>query len=506
MSTLDSLFADYLSSSGAAQAKAATALSAHPESVAFLFAKLGGPQRRAALALLSRSAKKLANRRLLLAYPPQTLVNCLRDDDPKTRRNTAILLGALSSQAFVPPLIDALSTETQRFVRPSLILALGALGGSDARNALSALPYPAGDDKHAREERDALDKAKSRLMPRRARLFTSFRRPERVWLAPVNGLEQALLDEGRAKGLPLSLQAGYAACESADYAGLFRLRCFYEALLPLGADVPLQPRAFADALMHHRVYQRLDAMHDGEGPFGLRLEMRTDIDRSAFAAALFSSLPKDRFINAPSSYDVELRAVKRGERAALMLRLHGFDDPRFTYRTDAVPASMHPSAAAAILYAHRDAMKPHHRVLDPFCGAGTLLAERGKLMGAHALVGLDLSPAAWRIARANLRQAGLHARVFNRDCRGYMADEKVHEILCNLPFGHRVGSHSDNRKLYDDVLRQWPSLLHSDGFVLAITNDKQLFERLALRHGYTIERRTAFAYGGLSPTCFMLRR
>ena len=124
-----------------------------------------------------------------------------------------------------------------------------------------------------------------------------------------------------------------------------------------------------------------------------------------------------------------------------MLRLYGFSDPRFSYRSEAVPASMHPTAAAAILYAHRDLMDPEHSVLDPFCGAGTLLIERARIMGARSLTGLDISPAAWRIARTNLDNACLHAKVFNRDCRGYTVKDKVHEIICNLPFGHRVGSH-----------------------------------------------------------------
>ena len=275
--------------------------------------------------------------------------------------------------------------------------------------------------------------------------------------------------------------------------------------MPIASGVPIQPQAFA-GVIDDGIYALLDSMHDGDGPFGLRLELRANVDRGEFASEFFHYLKPEQFVNAPSSYDVELRAVEQGGQAQLMLRLYGYEDTRFAYRTEAVSASIHPVAAAAILYAHRDLMKPSHDVLDPFCGAGTLLAERAKIMGAKALTGLDISPAAWRIARSNLNNAGLHAKVFNRDCRGFVREEKVHEILCNLPFGHRVGSHNDNNKLYDDILRQWPTLLREDGFVLAITNDKQLFEYMAKRHKFTIVRRTTFAYGGLSPTCYLLKR
>ena len=120
-------------------------------------------------------------------------------------------------------------------------------------------------------------------------------------------------------------------------------------------------------------------------------------------------------------------------------------------------------------------------------------------MGAKAFTGLDISPKAFSIARANCHEAGLHAKVFNRDCRGFHSDFGYDEILCNLPFGHRVGSHEQNERLYDDILQQWPKILRPGGFVLAVTNDKQLFSALATRHGSL--RRWPFL-----PAGFPLRR
>ncbi len=506
MQTPDTLFHDYLTKTGAAQAKAAADLAARADAVDFLCDRLKDNPR-VALALLARCAKKKAHRYELSLKPVDYLSACLSDGDAKTRKNAAVLLGALENTDYVPFLIDALDGEAQQFVRPSMILALGALGGSLAREALMHLSIPKGDGKHARAEQDAIQKAKSRLMPTQSRSFTALPKPMEIYLAPVSGLVEVLIREGTDKGFPFTLRNGYAVIKTADYPALFNLRCFYEALIPLAAQVPMNPKALAAVLHKLGIYDLLCSMHDGVGPFGLRLELRTEIlDRGAFASMFFATLPKAAFINAPSSYDVELRAIQKDETATLMLRLYGFSDPRFSYRSEAVPASMHPTAAAAILYAHRDLMDPEHSVLDPFCGAGTLLIERARIMGARSLTGLDISPAAWRIARTNLDNACLHAKVFNRDCRGYTVKDKVHEIICNLPFGHRVGSHGDNHKLYDDVLSQWPDLLHENGFILAITNDKQLFSSLAKRHGYRIVRRTRFAYGGLSPTCFLLQR
>ncbi len=507
MEAFDNLFEKYLHATGVQQTQAANDIAMLVESVPLLCEMLKGENRRAALALLSRCVKKQQHRQAFMALDESLLVPLLKDSDAKTRKNTAVLIGSLQSEAYVPALIEALQQETQQFVLPSVILALGAIGGSAAREALAKLPAIEGDDKHAREQRDALSKAQSRVDPRKQRTFTSFPKPMEVWLAPVSGLDQVLMQEGTDKGFLLEPRDGYLANKTADYASLFKMRCFYEALLPIAAQVSTEAKAFAAVFKKLELFDLLSSMHDGSGPFGLRLELRMNAtNRGEFASEFFGHLPQTQFINAPSSYDVELRAVEKDGKATLMLRLYGFEDTRFSYRTEAVSASIHPAAAAAILYAHREFMLPSHDVLDPFCGAGTLLAERAKIMGAKTLTGLDSSAAAWRIARTNLSQAGLHAKVFNRDCRGFVREEKVHEIICNLPFGHRVGSHDENRKLYEDILKQWPSLLHKDGFVLAITNDKLLFEGMVKRHGFYITRRTPFAYGGLSPTCYMLRR
>ena len=508
MTEFSAAFDAYIHKTGAAQQQAAVQIAALPNAVEQLQAKLKGDDRRAALSLLSRCAKRLPQKRAIAQWPIDTLCALLRDADAKTRKNAAILVGALEQRAYVPALIDAHCQEQQQFVRPSQILALGALGGAEATAYLRACQLPEGDDLHVLAQRDALQKALSRLCPQQSRPFTGFRTTHTVWLMPVSGLLLQLLDEGEDKGIPLVQGTGkWAQVTTDDYLSLFRLRTFYEALLPLAAGVPVTPEAFAAVLQKTHAYALLDEMHGGSGTFPLRLELRgSDLDRGAFARAFFAALPGAQFTNAPSSYDVELRAFVKENHATLSLRLHSAHDPRFDYRLSTVPASIHPAAAAAILYAHRAYMQKQHTVLDPCCGAGTLMVERAKLMGARALTGTDISPSAWRIARGNCHAAGLHAKVYNRDARGFHSDYGVDEILCNLPFGHRVGNHESNEALYDTLLAQWPALLKPNGFVLAITNEKALFKKLAQKHGWRLVRQTPFSSGGLSPSAFLLMR
>lgn len=132
----------------------------------------------------------------------------------------------------MPALCGALSKETQQFVRPSLILALGQLGGAEAQAAVKALPLPEGTDKNTLAERDAIQKALSRLAPQKSRTFTGFAAPRPVWLMPANGLIGSLLAEARAKHIEVKQKGSVVEAVTRSLPSLYALRGFYEALLP----------------------------------------------------------------------------------------------------------------------------------------------------------------------------------------------------------------------------------------------------------------------------------
>lgn len=69
--------------------------------------------------------------------------------------------------------------------------------------------------------------------------------------------------------------------------------------------------------------------------------------------------------------------------------IHGFH----TY-----PARMHPGTAARLVQSF---CPPRSRVLDPFCGSGTVLVEG--LIANRAVAGIDLNPLAVRLARCKTR-------------------------------------------------------------------------------------------------------
>jgi DNA modification methylase len=92
---------------------------------------------------------------------------------------------------------------------------------------------------------------------------------------------------------------------------------------------------------------------------------------------------------------------------ALADALDAVDAPadELTHGFHTYPARMHPAIAARVLHAFS---RENDRVLDPFCGSGTVLVE-AMVAGCHA-IGVDLNPLALRIAEAHVAHPDAAAR------------------------------------------------------------------------------------------------
>ena len=62
----------------------------------------------------------------------------------------------------------------------------------------------------------------------------------------------------------------------------------------------------------------------------------------------------------------------------VFIKLYSFKDNRFDYREKVLPTSINPVTAAIIMKSISKWLKPNAKVIDPFCGTGTMLIERAK--------------------------------------------------------------------------------------------------------------------------------
>lgn len=263
----------------------------------------------AACGFLCRCAKSNRLRQRIqaaLSVHPEALGQALFAPAPKLRKNAARLLGLLGAPAHVPMLIQALKQESQRFVRPSQLLALGALGGPEAQAFLAAYqPAPAADPSeqtHVQAEAEALATARRALLHLQKHSFTSLPFPVEAELRAPDRLAHTLAAELTGLGYaPAAVHADRVRLHTQDLPGLFRARRFFELLLPLSENLPMAPGVLGDRA-GEQLTKLLPACHAGEGPFGYRIELKAkNLDRGAFARAMAARLDGPLLANAPGT-------------------------------------------------------------------------------------------------------------------------------------------------------------------------------------------------------------
>ena len=325
----------------------------------------GGAAAGAACSFLCRCAKRkhfredLAHKRAQSDPLPQALAS----SEPKMRKNAARLLGLIGTREDAERVIAALQSEQTRFVIPSLLLALGALGGEAAHAALLAHAPAPGEDKHALEERAALSTALSSfLAPPSAPRFEGLGEAREIELRAPEHLGACLAEELRELGFEArTISDSALRVKTRELAALYGARCFFEPLFPLGSAAMNAAAIAGRAAEGFRALTR--ELLGAEA--GYRIEIQNCAERGTMSRAIAALLDGNGLSNSPSRYGAELRVECDGDTARLYARFPGLKDERFSYRAAALPASMHPVTAAAVLRSAREFMRPDARVLDP---------------------------------------------------------------------------------------------------------------------------------------------
>lgn len=413
---------------------------------------------------------------------------------PKVRKNAYRLMGALEDGRDLPALRAALQTEETLFAIPSLLLALGRLRDEESLRAY-APPASVGPETDGLVAQIVLakDKALQSFETYGSEQITRLSAPRRILCYAPEGFLDMLTAELTELGLRPTAKAGAAAVTTDRIDLVYRANCMTEALLPLAQDVPLDAEEIA-----RRV---------GELPgVRYRIELRGYTrDRRRLIAALAKALPGQ---NNPSAYDTELRVDCHMDRADLYLKLWNVRDDRYPWRQRTISASIHPATASCLArYAMQFEKRERPRVLDPFCGCGSLLFARETLGPCRVLVGVDKSGSAVESARVNARTGKSRASFVTKDILRFEGREGFDLILSNLPFGNRVGSHEDNTRLYDRFVRRLPDLLVPGGVAVLYTMEYKLLKACLDRSkGLALREQKRTEAGGLLPWIFVVDR
>jgi tRNA (guanine6-N2)-methyltransferase len=169
--------------------------------------------------------------------------------------------------------------------------------------------------------------------------------------------------------------------------------------------------------------------------------------------------------------DLNVRIFIEHDTAFVGVRLAKRPLYKRPYKQSHVPGSLKPPVAAALLALV--GMTPGMRVLDPCCGAGTILIEAA--LGEAEVEGGDNDAAAIAAAQANAAAAGVAIRLQLWDAQALpVADASMDRIVSNLPWGRKVSTDAALKSLYHHICAEMHRVLAPGGQIVLLTNAPQL--------------------------------
>lgn len=304
----------------------------------------------------------------------------------------------------------------------------------------------------------------------------------------VPGLAPVLVEELGVLGVVVDEHADDHLVVDMDRARATTVRTAYAAYARLAFDVPRPKALLGDE--HLPAITSLVRDVAATQPFtGVRIGaagadspvMRRLGDEVARAARL----PLD-----PKDGDLLVRIVPSHPGWQVLVRLTPRPLSNRPWHVAGFEAALDASVAAAMVRLtnpRRDDV-----FLDPTCGSGTIVFERRAAGPCATAVGSDVA----RNARGELR-ADATALPF--------ADASVTAVCANPPWGHQMGSHDENDRLYPALLAEVGRVARRDARFVLLTNDVRRFD-LVLRDQarWHLDQRLRVSLRGHHPRVYVL--
>ena len=176
--------------------------------------------------------------------------------------------------------------------------------------------------------------------------------------------------------------------------------------------------------------------------------------------------------------DLNVRVFIEHETAFVGIRLAERPLQQRAYKVAHVPGSLKPPVAAALLRLGK--ASAGLRVLDPCCGAGTIVIEAA-LMGAQAHGG-DIDPTAVGAARTNAARAALGGSASVWDAMALpVPTGSVDLVVSNLPWGREVEVDMPLRTFYERVGVEIERAIGAEGRAVLLTDAPEQLRFSGLR-------------------------
>jgi tRNA G10 N-methylase Trm11 len=397
-------------------------------------------------------------------------------------------------------LYEAYENETQLFIKSSYLTAMSNYDYSSYRDKLneridilSNIKMEDSNKKHINEEMQALSKMLIQLEGVKKHKFTGYNLPMGAVLLTnrnYNNITLAQIGTDKAK----LFNAG-VMLQTNKWDAILPIRTYSEILFYLN-DLKTCSNDYikaAEEIAGSSLLDLLKASHEGEYPFYFRIELKSKMEldkKSTFTKKLgmeIEALSGRKLINTTSNYEIELRLIENKEGTYnLLIKFYTISDDRFNYRKKAIAASIQPQNAALIMSLVKDYLTEDAQVLDPFCGVGTMLAERKLVAPSKTMYGLDIYSTAIDYAKENMARDFGNVFFINRDFFDFTHAHIFDEIITNMP---RIMGHKEEEEihtLYRRFFAKAKEHLSSEGVIILYSHNKEFVKKYGPLNGYKI--------------------
>lgn len=465
--------------------------------------------------ILKKEEQKTLFYPLFLEYQTD-ICACLNAEDAKTRKNAVLLIGDMgellckkadadatqAADTLTALLYEAYKKESTLFVKESYLLALKDYDYAhllpSLKKELILLSDIEQDDtnkKHISSQQRAITDLIVAKEGIKKHTFTGYDKSCECILLTNRlhkNITEAQIADDTAEIKPFN--AGVRLVTS-HLEKVLQVRTYQELLflVPGMTTLDTDPLQAAKKVCNSYLLEFLKKRHNGSIPFYFRVELKSKLPldkRSQFTKRFSAELERltDRqLINSANNYELELRLIanKTGTYNTLV-KLFTIPDDRFSYRKEYQSSSIKPVNAALLVALASKYMQEGARVLDPFCGVGTMLIERQKAVRADTSYGVDISAEALAKAKTNTLEAGQVIHYINRDFASFTHEYQFDEIFTDMPFAMGNISKEEVYKTYKDLFTHAKTLLSKDGTIILYSHDKDYVIRLAKENGYQI--------------------
>jgi len=463
------------------------------------------------LIALKAEAKEYAGKHaILLALNNQVdmFYGFLSDEDPKVRKNAALVLGQLGVQESLSHLYKAYEDENTMFVKSSYLTAMKELDYRDylqkLKERLEKLQTVEVDEskkKHILEECKQLQELVLMMEGGKKHKFCGWNTNSKIILLTNRNFREITADKIKSHR-PKLFNAGVQA-ETTDLKEIMEVRTFSELLFRVdglatikrdgNTSLDEQAKKVAKCLSDSSLVSYLEERHEGEAPFYFRIECKSKMDlkqKSTFTkklGAYLQEFSQGKLINSTSHYEVELRLIENNSGDfVFLLKLYTLADDRFAYRVEALPTSIAPVNAALTMELAKEYLREGAQVLDPFCGAGTMLIERNRFLPTGDKYGVDIYGQGIEAARINTKEAHVRANYINRDFFDFKHEYLFDEIISNLPRVTGGKNAKEIETLYRSFWKKIPSHLNKDAKIILYCYDKEILMNTLPRDKFEI--------------------